>query len=186
MLSRRWYLLCLVPIAICAPIALFLLKGLMDDVAAMPRFAVPGASTMKLAAGDYTAFAETRTILGGEAVRNDGTWSATCTLADSQGRPVTLDSVGSTHTKYALGDYAGSSLWTFTIPGADTYAWTCTSASGDARTGVLAVGQGVGGAVVKAVLVILAGVFSAVAPFLLVFLRRRRAKQMLAARGAAT
>lgn len=174
-MSRAWYLVCLVPIVICSVIAVVMFLGVAANIEAMPRFVVPGSNTVELAPGDYIAFGETESKLGGKVYRNES-FSVRCTVLDTNNAAVALDPSGRVTTTYSINGYRGSSMFSFTIGAPGMYRWNCV---GGSEPAVIAIGSGVGGGIVKAILMLFAGLISG-GIFAALLWRRRR--QVLRAR----
>jgi hypothetical protein len=164
-----WYFLALVPIALGAGVAGLTGLRLYGAVKDMPRVVVPGAGDVTLDAGDYVGYLEGRTVVDGTSY-SAATLSVQCAVTGAGG-PVALASGSSTSTSYSLGDYAGQSAYTLTIPTAGAYHVAC---NGQGAPGALAFGHGIGTQIVTAVIAGLGGVFGAI---VVVFLVRRRRKR---------
>lgn len=169
-MSRAWYLVCLIPIAICSVIAVFMFLGVVSAIQAMPRFVVPGSNTLELVPGDYIAFGESESRLGGKAYKNES-FTVSCTVLDANNAAVALDSSSSVKTTYAVSGYHGSSLFSFAIGAPGMYRWDCI---GGSEPAVIAIGSGVGGGIVKAILMLFAGLISGGIFFALLWRRRRQ------------
>ena len=179
-MSRAWYLVSLIPIAICVAISLLLFSHLMTDVEHMPRFVVPGDKTLQLAAGEYIAFGETDSRVDGTHYVN-ASFRVKCMLTAADGHGIEIGEPAAT-TNYSLGGYRGSSLYDFTIAITGTYTFVCSGEDNDKA--VIAVGHGIGGTIVKAIALILAGLISAGVFFGLLYTRRQKYKRAVAARTA--
>lgn len=180
-MSRAWYLVSLIPIAVCVGIALLLFSHLLSDVEHMPRFVIPGDKTLQLAAGEYIGFGETDSRVDGTHYINES-FRVKCSLTAADGRAITLGEPSAT-TNYQLGGYKGGSMYDFTIPADGAYAFSCSGDDNDQA--VLAVGHGIGGTIVKAIALILAGLISAGVFFGLLYQRRQALKRSIEARAPA-
>lgn len=168
-MSRAWYLTALVPLAIGITIAVVSFSRLIDNVESMQRLVAPGERTFVLNAGEYVVFGESESTVDGTVYRNDS-FAVNCALTTEGGTQIPL-SRPTGKTRYALGGYSGTGLFEFALPSAQTVKLACTSEDGKV---VLAIGGGIGAAIVVAVVCGLFGLFSAGGVFLLVFLKRRK------------
>jgi hypothetical protein len=168
-MSRLWYLVALVPIAIGVIVVVKNVRGLFDDIEHMQRVVVPGERTLKLDAGDYVIYGETKSRVDGVSYINES-FNVRCALSAADGTAIKLESkTGS--SQYTLAGYEGHSMFDVSIPKAGDYHFAC---EGDSKAAVLAFGHGIG---MTLVVTILAGVFGLLLSggvFLLVFLKRRK------------
>lgn len=179
-MSRAWYLLCLVPLAIGVAIGVVGILGLVDEVEAMDRVVVPGEATLDLAPGDHVVFGETTSRKDGVLYRT-ASFSVRCGITGPDGAPVAIGSpTGS--TSYAVGGYEGASIAEFTVVTAGAHRIAC---EGDGDPSVIAIGDGVGGNIAGALLAIFGGFAAALALFLVIWWRRRRAKRAQSAAATA-
>jgi len=169
-MSRRWYLLCLVPLAIGALAVVLSIEKLLDGIEQMPRVIVPGERTLALTAGDYIIYGETTSSVEGVSYVSES-FSVECKLTAPDGSAATLERPTG-HTTYTIGGYEGRSLFETTLGKDGTYTLAC---SGDKRA-VLAFGHGIGATILVIVLGAVGGFLGPGAVFLIVFLRRRRSR----------
>lgn len=168
-MRRTWYLLALVPFAVGAALAVVSFVRLFDNLEGMPRLVVPGERSVELDAGNYVVYGESRSIVDGTAYVSDQ-FSVRCALAKQDGTEIPL-SHSSIERTYELGDHAGSGLFEFELPTRETVKLSCTTEDGKV---VLAIGRGIGGAIVAGVLSVMLGGLAAVVVFVVVFIKRRR------------
>ena len=166
-MSRAWYLMILVPLAIGASAVILSIMKLVDGVEQMQRVVMPGERTLALTAGDYIIYGETTSVVDGVSYLTES-FSVSCKLTGAGGTPIALDR--SSHTTYSIDGYRGRSLFEAKIDKDGRYTLACT---GD-KQAVLAFGHGMGATIVTIVLGALGGVFGAVGVLLIVLFRRRR------------
>lgn len=168
-MRRTWYLLALVPFAVGAALAVVSFVRLFDNLEGMPRLVVPGERSLELEAGDYVVYGETESVVDGTAYSNPR-FAVRCALAHKDGTPITL-SHATVARSYSFGGHAGNGMFEFELPSPETVTLSCTTEDGKA---VLAIGRGIGGAIVAGVLSVLLGSLAAVVVFVVVFIKRRR------------
>lgn len=173
-MNRAWYLTLIAPLAVCC-IGVLAFIRLVDNIAGMQRFVVPGEHALTLEARDYRVFAERESTVDGVAYSSERI-SVRCTL-DRDGTPIELQAATG-KIQYSLGGYAGRAIFKFTMPAAGTAHMSCASDDGK---GVLAVGTGIGTSVVAAVLTLVLGVIATVGGFAIVYVLRRRSRKRIAA-----
>lgn len=174
-MKRSYYALCLIPFVLTAIVAGFLIVGLVGEVEGMQRGVVPGTVDVTLEPGEYAVFAETRSKLGGVIYEAD-TFSLRCTLTSAAGTPVLLETPVAT-TSYTFGDYSGTSIHKVDLASRGTYKLACQSDTTPRI--VVAVGHGIGGKLVTALVLFFAGCVASIIGFVMMY---RRRKQWLAAR----
>lgn len=159
---RAWYLLVLVPAAFAVGSAIQGAMTLLDAIEDMPRVVVPGSDEVVLDVGDTTLFGEYASPLlpGGVTI---GSLELGCKLnAVWDGTPVALVAPSSQVT-YRLSRFAGSSMFTASIPAYGTYRLSCEGSGGPAT---IAFGQGLGMLLVLVVVRTVGGALVAAALFL--------------------
>ena len=171
-MSRAWYLTALVPLAIGVAIAWVSFTRLVDNVESMQRMVVPGERTFILNGGDYILFGETASIVDGTVYRNDR-FAVSCSLAAEDGTPIALERTTG-RTRYSVGSYAGGGMFEFTLTTPGTVKLSCDN---DGDTAVVAIGGGIGAAIVVGIVCLVFGLLSAIGVFAIVFVRRRRMRQ---------
>ena len=171
---RSWlraYAIALVPIALGFAIAGGLMWRLYGRIQDMERLVVPGERDLSLDAGDHVGFLEAHSVVEGVAYANDH-FSGSCNQTDATSHaPVALSSTTAT-TSYSLGSFAGRSVFGFTIPHDGTYHLACT---GEGPPAVIAIGDGIGVAIVLAVCAGLGGFLVGGVMALRIRKRRKRA-----------
>jgi len=168
-MKRTWYLAALVPLAIGVAAALVSISRVTENIATMQRMVAPGERSFVLNAGSYVVFGETDSIVNDTAYHNEQL-SVSCSLAREDGTKVALERP-TAKTTYSLGGYAGSGIFEFALASPATVKLSCTTEAGKA---VLAIGGGVGAAIVVGLISGLFGFFGAGGVFLVVFIKRRR------------
>jgi hypothetical protein len=166
---RTWYLLALVPFVVGAALAVVSFVRLFDNLDSMPRMVVPGEHEFALEAGDYVVYGESESIVDGTAYEN-GRFSVRCGLAAHDGAAIALSHPTVART-YSIGGHTGNGMFEFELPSDQTVTLSCTTEDGKA---VVAIGRGIGGAIVAGVLSILLGLFGGLIIFVVVFIKRRR------------
>lgn len=169
-MGRAWYFLAAIPAVLGIVAAILVLLAMLDTrVESMQRVVVPGTHAVSLDARSYIAFGESESRVGGTEYR--GASAVVCTLTGAGGSVIDL-AVPTTTTKYSIGGYTGSSLYTFTLADAGTYQLACT---GDAaQPTVIALGQGIVKLLVFPFLAFTGGLIGAFVVFLLVRRKRKR------------
>lgn len=169
--GRAWYLICLLPIAVGVIAAVLAIRNLIADIEDMPRVVVPGEQTFPLAADDYIIFGETSSIVDGVAYVNP-TFRVRCAVRAADGSQVTLERPTAT-TSYGIAGYKGESMFKLSIPRTGSYRFSC---EGDGPPAVLAIGHPLGFMFVFVILGAIGSFFLSGGIFLLIFIRRRRAR----------
>lgn len=169
--SRRWYLLGLIPFVICSIISGFLVNTMISDVEAMQRVVVPGEGTVQLTGGDWTAFGETTSKVNG-IVYDGSSFRVTCTLLGASGASLHLETPTG-KTRYSFGDYKGSAVYHFTVAEPGVHRLSCTDA-GSGKRAVIAFGQGFAAGLVKALVMFFAGLIASVLGIVMLVRRRRQ------------
>ena len=177
--SRLRYLLALALfIAGMAGMGVFLINRLSAMQDALTRFVVPGEHQLSLAAGNYTIFHETESVVDGKVYSNPGLGGLTVAVTGPGGDTVPLTAAGSGH--YTFGGHKGTSLFDFEASRAGDYTVTAQYA-GDASgpDTVLAVGAGfmssLLGTIFGALGIAFAGSIIAAILVVMTLVRRRRA-----------
>jgi hypothetical protein len=168
--SRAWYLIGLVPLAIGLGIGALSFLHMIDDIKQMPRVVVPGEHAIELAGGDYIVFGESDSVVDGTAYHAEH-FSVRCHLTGASAEPIELHSTAAS-THYAIGGFSGTSMFTFTLPSMESVTLACTTDQ-DVKA-VLAIGRGIGVRVVLAVLSLLGGILGTVLAMIVVYRRRKR------------
>jgi len=144
-----------------------------DKVTHMPRGVMPGDLELTLDSGSYTIFWEPRSVVDNQAFVSQQA-SVRCQLASADGHQAKLSSSGAS-VSYSMGSYKGQSLFDADVDQAGKYTLSC--ASDDGAKVVLAVGQGLGTTIVLTIVGGIVGFGAGVAIFLVVYYRRRKARQ---------
>ncbi|MGE5325794.1 MAG: hypothetical protein ACM3NO_02045 [Deltaproteobacteria bacterium] len=157
-----------------AGIALFVIvlwKGISSIPSRLQQVTAPGSAELTLAKpGDYTIFYEYQSVIGNRVYSTgEHVPGLECTLiSKSSGSPVPV-SRSTVDSSYSLGGRAGKSVFGFHIDQPGVYE--IKSSYGQGQEGeeiVLAVGQGVGMAIVTGVLGGLAALFGSMALSILI------------------
>jgi hypothetical protein len=176
-MSRKWYLAALVPLVIGVAVGLLSITRLMGAIEDMPRMMVPGSHAFALAADDYVVYGESKSVVDGQAIVNER-FNVRCVLKDASGAPLALTAHAGS-ARYAIGSYAGESLFDFTLPAAGTVTLACEMNDGKA---VLAIGGGIGLSIVIGVVSTVLGFIAAIITLVVVRKRRKRYLELVAAR----
>lgn len=111
----------------------------LSDTEAMPRFFVPGDIEVELAAGDYTIYYESASVIDGVAIQNRETGSqVSCNVEGPNGPEGISFQAASVKTSYTLGSYSGESLFALSVPTDGIYYISCEKAGDEAA---MAIGQ---------------------------------------------
>lgn len=145
--SRAWFLLGVLPLIAGGALVTHSCVSMKNEIEGMQRVVVPGESAIHLDQGDWVFYGETDSNVGGRAFHNGG-FSVSCSLTDDRGQDMHLDTPSS-HTNYTMFGYSGESMFEATVPAEGTYDLRCSGGSGDA---VIAIGHGIGMAIVTLVL----------------------------------
>ena len=178
-MSRAWYLTVLVPLAFGVIIGGISLSRMMEQIESMPRAVIPGERTFELPAGEHIIYGETYSVVDGVVYRNKR-FTATCTVTRADGTPIPFESYGG-KMRYGIGVYSGRAIFKFELESPGAAKVSCSTKDGSKL--VIAVGEGIGAQVVVAVVGALFGLFTALAVFAIVLVKRKRYKRALAARG---
>ncbi len=179
-MSRAWYLTALVPLAIGITIAVVSFSRLLDNLQSMQRMVAPGERTFVLNAGQYIIYGETTSTVDGVAYHNTG-FSLNCRLTAEDGTTIPLERPTGKIT-YAMGGHEGTGMFEFDLAGSSNVKLSCETDGGKA---VVAIGGGIGAAIVVAIVCGLFGVLGGVAVLLVVYFVRRKVLARERARGAA-
>jgi hypothetical protein len=140
--GRIWYLVALaIFIAGMATMAIFLLTRLTGMEDGMVRVVVPGEHRLALAAGTYTIFHETESVIDGKIYSSSGLSGLTVSVTAPDGATVPLTAASS--GRYSFSGHTGFAVFDFAAPTAGDY--TLAGRYDDGATGpetVLAVGAG--------------------------------------------
>ena len=176
---RIWYLLPAISLIASIAAAGVGVMTLASRVREMPRVVVPGEAKVHLEAGSYTLFGESGTEIDGVVYTVQGSLSFRCAMATAGGAPVPIRSASS-KVQYSWGSREGRSIFEVDIPSTGDYVLTCGFDQPDQHV-VFAFGQGIGAAIVG--IVVPGSILGplAIVSFLLIFVRRRRARRRLEA-----
>lgn len=179
-----WYFLALIVLLLGTGSAAYRLAVQIPKLGdRLTQVVVPGGATMRLTeTGTYMIFYERQSVVDGRAYSSDSISGLRISLRDERGERLTLSSPAMSST-YSFGGRSGAAIFQFDIkqPG----AYRLSAAYDDGRTlprVVLAVGTGFMAGLLSSILGALAlgfgGVIAAVAIAVVVFVKRRRAKQI--------
>ncbi|HLL22086.1 MAG TPA: hypothetical protein VK427_08140 [Kofleriaceae bacterium] len=167
---RTWYLVGAGLIISSVTMAIVAFGSMLNTIEGMRRVVVPGRMTITLPAGTSTLYAEQRSVVGGKHYKVEGDFKYRCGI-DEPARPVTLQAATAEVT-YSIGDYTGRNAWDVEVREAGDYTLVCESD----RPFVMAVGRGVGSAIVVAIVGIVPFTIG-LGVILLVFFRRRKQRR---------
>ena len=177
---RTWYLVGAGLIVSAVTMAVIAYGQMMSKIEGMHRVVMPGRAEVTLPAGQSTLFAEHESVVDGKHFSIDGTFNYRCKFEQHEAAKIS-QSTGK--VKYGLGDYAGRNVFDVDVNPAGTYTLLCES--DDNRQFVLAVGRGIGSAIVV-MLVGLLPFMGGIAIFVVVAIRRSMQKKSIAAAAGPT
>ena len=164
---RTWYLVGAGLMVSAVAMAIVAFGSMMDTIEGMPRVVVPGRVTITLPAGTSTLYAEQRSVVDGKTYEVGDKFRYRCGL-DEKTRKFTFVAATGKIT-YSIGDYAGHNAWDIDVPEAGDYTLVCES---DVPF-VMAIGQGVGSAIVVAVMGLVPFIIG-LTVVIIVFVKRRK------------
>lgn len=182
-----WYCLLGVPFLLIggALFVYFLFHGLLHLTDTLTQVVVPGKTELKLEGGrTYTVFLEEHSVVHGKVYSTEAIGGLECRLsAMPSGTTVKIEQAG-TNTTYSIGGRSGRSVLQFSIQKDGNYAFACDyGENSQGPEAVLAVGSGVGAAilrtVVESIAAVFAGGFLCVIVVLIVVIKRERARRVL-------
>lgn len=139
--GRIWYLVGLaIFIAGMATMAIFLVTRLMGMEDGLARVVVPGEHRLVLAAGNYTIFHETQSVIDGKIYASTGLSGLSVTVTGPDGSDVPLTTASS--GRYNFGGHTGYSAFDFKAPAAGDYTLAARYDGAPGPETVLAVGAG--------------------------------------------
>ena len=140
--GRIWYLVGLaIFFAGMATMSVFLFARLSGMQDGLTRVVVPGEHAITLAAGDYTIFHETQSVIDGKIYSSSGLSGLTVSVTAPDGATIPLTEASS--GRYSFSGHTGYAVFDFAAPAAGDY--TLAARYDDGATGpetVLAVGAG--------------------------------------------
>jgi hypothetical protein len=171
---RAWYVIAVLISLVggCGVAGLGLWRA-YDKVTTFPRAAMPGELRVPLERGSYTIFWEPRSVVDGEAFMSQQA-NVRCKLARTDGHAAAL-STGGVSVSYSMGSYQGKSMFDADVDEDGDYTLTCVTDDG-ARV-VMAIGQGLGTTIALSIVCGIGGFAAGVVIFLVVYFRRRKARQ---------
>src|SRR6185503_15494940 len=122
--SRRWYLVALVPGLIGMVLVLIGTIRMFGDIADMQRMLVPGEHAFELGIGDYRGYVETESEIDGRSIKGDNV-AVECTLTVA-GAPVALKP-RELKGEYSTPTFTGTARFDFTMPKAGSAHFACTA-----------------------------------------------------------
>jgi hypothetical protein len=140
----------------------------MSTIEGMQRVVMPGKAKITLSVGTSTLYAEQRSIVDGKSYEVPGAFRYRCGLEETQ-RKFTFEQATGKIT-YSIGDYAGQNAWDIDVPDAGDYLLVCESE----QPFVMAVGRGVGSAIVVAVIGLVPFLLGLAVVIYIFALRRKR------------
>ena len=151
---RTWYLVGAGLMVSAVAMAGIAFSSMLNRVEGMQRAVMPGTAQLTVPAGTSTLYAESESIVGGTAYKAEGPVQYRCGFEEKD--RVTIQQATGQVT-YTVGDFAGRNAFDIEAAEAGTYTLRCESENG--KPFVLAMGRGVGSAIVVGVV--------ALVPFLL-------------------
>ena len=164
---RTWYLIGVGLMISAVTMAIVSFGSMLNTVEGMHRVVVPGRATITLPPGTSTLYAEQRSVVDGKTYDVDGEFRYRCGI-DEKERKLTFSKAPGKVT-YSIGDYAGHDAWDIDVVESGDYTLVCESE----KQFVMAIGRGVGSAIVVAI-VGLVPFFAGGVVILIVYLKRRR------------
>jgi hypothetical protein len=177
--SRTWFWISGLLIAaaiVCGILAVTSFVSVSNQVKDFQRVSIPGRGPVTFSStGDYLVFFEGP---------GQGSGRARLLLRSaSSGQPVRIAGLSGKSENYTLGGHSGQAVASFTITRTGRYELTAAPLSGPPPTDV-AVGRGLGGGIVRGILLIVAGILLFIAAFitgLITAIRRSRSRRRMAA-----
>jgi hypothetical protein len=177
--SLTWFWisgLLLVAAIVCVILAVTSFVSVNNQVRDFQRVSIPGHGPVTFSStGDYLVFFEGP---------GQGSGRARLLLRRaSSGQPVKIGGLSGKSENYTLGGHSGQAVASFTITRAGRYELTTAPLSGPPPTDV-AVGRGLGGGIVRGILLIVAGILLFIAALvtgLITVIRRGRSRRRMAA-----
>ncbi|MGH6771361.1 MAG: hypothetical protein ACRECO_20345 [Xanthobacteraceae bacterium] len=180
--GRIWYLVAvLIAVAGWVGMAMVLFSGISGSAERMIRVLVPGQAELTLGEqGSYTIFHEYRSTLDGRVYNVEGVSGLQVTVRE-KGTGTTVPLTSSASSNYTIGSYAGRSLFNFEVrrPGVYVLAASYDRGRTEPQT-VLAIDRGFVGNLIATILLAFGSAFGGmalgIATFIIVFVKRRRAR----------
>lgn len=165
-----WYLIGAGLIISAITMSVIAFSSMKNTIAGMQRVVMPGKATITLSVGTSTLYAEQRSRVAGKSYEIDAAFKYRCGI-DEKARKLELKPASGKVT-YSIGDYAGHDAWDITVEDAGEYTLVCESE----KTFVMAVGRGVGSAIVVAIIGLVPCLVG-LAIIIVVHLKRRRQRK---------
>jgi NADH:ubiquinone oxidoreductase subunit K len=167
---RTWYLVGAGLMVSAVTMGIIAFGSMMNTIEGMRRVIVPGRVTITLPAGTSTLYAEQRSVVDGKTYDVDGEFRYRCGIEEKTRKVTFAPATGK--VTYSIGDYAGHNAWDIDVPEPGDYILVCESE----KQFVMAIGQGVGSAIVVAVVGLVPFIIG-LAMVLIVFFKRRRQRK---------
>lgn len=164
---RTWYIVGIGLIVSAVTMAVVAFGSMRSTVAGMRRVVVPGRATITLPAGTSTLYAERRSVVDGKTYELDGEPRARCSFEAAKHQLELRAAVA--EVSYSIGGYTGRNAWDVDVPEPGDYTLVCEAE----HPFVIAIGRGVGSAIVVAVVGIVP-LLLGLTCVLIVFFKRRR------------
>jgi NADH:ubiquinone oxidoreductase subunit K len=169
---RTWYLLGVGLMLTSVTMAVVSFGSMLNTIEGMHRVVVPAGNvetrhTITLPPGTSTLYAEQRAIVDGKSYEAGSDFTYRCNV-DEKTRKVTFAKASGKIT-YSTGDYAGADAWDIDVVESGDYVLVCQSE----RELVMALGRGVGSAMVVAIVGLVPFTIGLVF-IVVVFLKRRK------------
>jgi hypothetical protein len=168
-----WYLIGVGLIISAITMSVIAFSSMKNTIAGMQRVVMPGKATITLSIGTSTLYAEQRSLVDGKAYEVDAAFKYRCGL-DEKARKLKFEEADGKVT-YSIGDYAGHNAWDITVDDAGDYTLVCESE----KPFVIAVGRGVGSAIVVAIIGLVPFLIG-LAVIIVVHFKRRRQRKAVA------
>ncbi|HEU5351486.1 MAG TPA: hypothetical protein VFU55_07795 [Terracidiphilus sp.] len=182
-----WHLLWGVPFLL-AGIGLFayaLIHGITHATDSLTQIVVPGSAELTLKPGSYTVFLEEQSVVDGKVYSTKQSVDGlTCRARSTPGGATIPISQSTTNTTYTVNGRSGHSVLQFPIQTGGKYNFACDyGKDGTGPQVVIAVGSGVGEAIMRTVIDGLASFFGGAAAalvivFIVVLTRERNKKRL--------
>ena len=172
LLPRTWYLVSAGLMICAASIAIIAWTQMGSRVEGLQRVVMPGSVKLTVPAGTSTLYFERESIVEGKTYSTPGTFSYQCDFSEKDN--VTLRP-SSGKVSYSISGFSGRNAFDVDTQVANTYTLRCSSQNGEQF--VLALGRGVGSAVVVAVVALFPFLFGLVSVIAIYSIRRRQRRR---------
>lgn len=171
--AGAWYLVGAGLMLSALTMSIVAFSSMRNTIEGMQRVVMPGKAKITLSIGTSTLYAEQRSRVAGTSYEIDAAFKYRCGV-DEKARKLDFKQANGKVT-YSIGDFAGHDAWDVTVEEAGDYTLVCESE----KTFVMAVGRGVGSAIVVAIIGLVPFVVG-LAIVIVVYFRRRRQRNAAA------